>query len=365
MSTSTKEMLWPEMADGSTVAQLDVLFVLLASLTLIHAVYRRGALSGTAAVFFLLAHTAFFEHVSLFLGGTHCHATSPLLPMVTPCSSVNSLLFYAPWIYTSLEAARRLDLSPAAFPFAVGLLQIGFGAPYEMQGPAQAFWRWPTDEGIIADAETLVPWEGYPPLTFLAEAKELGEVATISSTGSFRVSGHAGEALLSRTFLFPVLAPYFHFSYGFAWALGLALTGAVGSAAVPAFRRLLVAGALSVVLFLPPIWITRQVSEWAGLPLRIGVPLSLAASALPVLLAWRSRRPKAHTLRTDPLLFAISLLMHGFMVTIPWRSGMPRPSPPGLSALVAFTSVVHLIAQYHCCIRTGVEMGTKLKRKGA
>ena len=108
MSTSTKEMLWPEMADGSTVAQLDVLFVLLASLTLIHAVYRRGALSGTAAVFFLLAHTAFFEHVSLFLGGTHCHATSPLLPMVTPCSSVNSLLFYAPWIYTSLEAARRL-----------------------------------------------------------------------------------------------------------------------------------------------------------------------------------------------------------------------------------------------------------------
>ena len=102
-------MLWPEMADGSTVAQLDVLFVLLASLTLIHAVYRRGALSGTAAVFFLLAHTAFFEHVSLFLGGTHCHATSPLLPMVTPCSSVNSLLFYAPWIYTSLEAARRLE----------------------------------------------------------------------------------------------------------------------------------------------------------------------------------------------------------------------------------------------------------------
>ena len=39
-----------------------------------------------------------------------------------------------------------------------------------------------------------------------------------------------------------------------------------------------------MVLFLPPIWITRLGSEAVGLPLIYGVPLSLAASFLPILL---------------------------------------------------------------------------------
>merc|ERR1719162_232624 len=109
--------------------------------------------------------------------------------MGTPCSSINSVLFYVPWTYTSIEAARRLNLHPIAFPFAVGLLQFGFGAVYEMQGPYNSFWKWPDATGAIAESPLLVPYDGYPPLAFLAKAKKHGEVATISS-GIFRASQH-------------------------------------------------------------------------------------------------------------------------------------------------------------------------------
>lgn len=115
--------LFPGMANAAEVFQLDFLYFGLTALTLMHAVSKRGLWAGTAVVVFHFAHTALFEHMSLFLGGTHCHATSATLPMITPCSSINSVLFYVPWTYTSIEAARRLNLHPAAFPFAVGLLQ--------------------------------------------------------------------------------------------------------------------------------------------------------------------------------------------------------------------------------------------------
>ena len=59
-------------------------------------------------------------------------------------------------------------------------------------------------------------------IPYVAEhAKAQHEVATIDS-GVFRVSQHAGSALTERIYMFPVLAPYFHFAFGFAWALGLA-----------------------------------------------------------------------------------------------------------------------------------------------
>ena len=139
--------VFPGMATGPMVQQLDGLFISLTLLTLMHAVSKRGLLSGALLVAYLCGHTAAFEHMSLFLGGTHCHATSAILPMVTPCSSINSVLFYVPWTYTSIEAARRLNVHPLAFPFAVGLLKFGFGAVYEMQGPWNNYWKWPDAAG--------------------------------------------------------------------------------------------------------------------------------------------------------------------------------------------------------------------------
>ena len=349
---SVSPPLYPGMAVDSVVGQLDGLFIALTALSMVHAISKRGLFAGVAVVVYLTVHTAAFEHVSLFLGGTHCHATSANLPMVTPCSSVNSVLFYVPWTYTSIEAARRLKLQRVAFPFAVGLLQFGFGAVYEMQGPWNKFWKWPDEAGVIASSPVLQPWDGYPPITALADAKAHGEVATIAS-GVFRVSHHAGGALAERLFMFPILAPYFHFAFGFGWASGLLLTGEVDAKAAPSLPRLVLAGMLSVLLFLPPIWITRGVSEAVGLPLTLGVPISLALSFLPLVLLGRRGQEKGgdSASAADPLLFVISLGMHAFMVSFPWRSD--KSTPAGLVALVTATAAMHLAAQCFCCFMTG------------
>lgn len=344
------------MADGSLVLQLDVIFASLTCLTLLHAITKRGLFQGIAVVAYLFLHTAAFEHMSLFLGGTHCHASSPTLPMITPCSSINSVLFYVPWTYTSVGAARRMDLRPTAFPFAVGLLQFGFGAVYEMQGPWHRLFNWPDATGAIAESPALEAWEGYPPLAFLADAKEQNEVATITS-GVFRVAHHANGALDERVYMFPLLAPYFHFAFGFGWAAGLALTGSVRT--MPSLKRLVTAGLLSVALFLPPIWVTRGVSEAVGLPLALGVPISLALSFVMVLLIGRKQRAAGLAEEaSDPLLFVISLAMHAFFVSFAWRA--TKDTPPGLFALVASTAAMHLVAQYKCCFATG-EVSKKKK----
>ena len=70
------------------------------ALTLLHAVSKRGLWAGSAVVALHFVHTALFEHTSLFLGGTHCHATSAILPMVQThvgpsCSVVAS---YTVWV---------------------------------------------------------------------------------------------------------------------------------------------------------------------------------------------------------------------------------------------------------------------------
>lgn len=81
-------------------------------------------------------------------------------------------------------------------------------------------------------------------------------------------------------------------AFGFAWAAGLALTGSITSKVAPSVTRLFIAGVLSVVLFLPPIWITRGITEAANLPLTIGVPASLLLSFLPLFLFKQSAADK-------------------------------------------------------------------------
>jgi len=385
------DKLWPGMAPAALVLQLDVLFGILTILTWAHACSLRGAWKGSALVLFFAFHTACFEHASLFLGGTHCHATSPLLPMVTPCSSVNSVLFYVPWIYTSLEASRRLltanRIHLLAFPFVVGLLQFGFGVVYEMQGPINNFWNWPNTDtdtashGVIAESlQWLGPWENYPGLAALEDAKAQHAVATIDASGVFSVSSHAQMALEERLFGFPVLAPYFHFAYGFAWALALTLTLMLSNATtttIPSLTSIVVSGLHSTLLFIVPIELTRNLTYALRMPLRVGVPVSLGLSLLPIVLL-RTKNPSetktktktnkgsssatgkggvpaedaitsssSSTGATDPLLFSISFLMHAFMVSFPLRALTPTPS--GLVLLVTSISTLHLAAQFYCC----------------
>jgi len=374
------DKMWPDMAPAAVVLQLDGLFGILALLTWAHACSLRGAWKGSALVLFLAFHTACFEHASLFLGGTHCHATSPVLPMITPCSSVNSVLFYVPWIYTSIEASRRLlaagRIHLLAFPFVVGLLQFGFGVVYEMQGPINNFWNWPNTDtdttgngnghGAIAESlKWLGPWENYPGLAALEDAKAQHAVATIDASGVFAVSSHAQVALEERLFGFPVLAPYFHFAYGFAWALTLTLTlSHATTTTIPSLTSIVVSGLHSTLLFIIPIELTRNLAAAFGMPYRVGVPVSLGLSLLPIVLLRSRNRSETKTKTkkdsataedadtsssssTDPLLFSISFLMHAFMVSFPSRA--PTPTPSGLVLLVTTISTLHLAAQYYCC----------------
>ena len=91
-------------------------------------------------------------------------------------------------------------------------------------------------------------------------------------------------------------------------------------------------------------------------PLTLAVPISLAVAVLPILIFGRQREDKDQTATSvgqgpDLLLFLVSLTMHAFMVTFPFRA--LKPTPPGLHALVCFTAAAHLVAQYVCCF--GVE----------
>jgi len=331
-------------------------------------------MSGLLIVFCLFFHTIVFEHMSLFLGGTHCHATSSILPRITPCSSINSILFYVPWIYTSIEAALRIIIQHKhnnntfliiAFPFLVGLLQFGFGTVYEMQGPINNFWKWPDEYGIIAQSSTLLSsWNNYPPISLLNDAKDLQEVATIDINGIFRVSKHAGGALQQRLYKFPIFAPYFHFAFGFAWAMGLVLLGSNSIfTTAGSLKNIMLAGLMTPILFLFPIWITRGMSDALNLPYSYGVPLSLLVSILLVLFLLRRNNNKQTTTTTtttttthpslttsDPLLFSISFIMHAFMVSfLFYRKVTTTIIPFGLLLLVTSTSIIHLSAQYYCC----------------
>jgi len=375
MTSHQLHPLWPEMADGSIITQLDILFTTLSILSLIHCISKRGFLSGTITILFLFLHTILFEHASLFLGGTHCHASSTILPMISPCSSINSVLFYIPWLYTSIEGAKKLNLHIAAYPFAVGLLQLGFGACYECQGPMRAFWKWPDENGTIADSpEILSSWSGYPPLKFLKDAQVQNEVGTISEDGVFHVSQHADEALSERLWKFPLYAPYFHFAYGFAWAFGLSLSGEITSQVALTTKQWFVAGLGAFVLFLQPIWFTGFLSDKLNLSLVQGVPLSLGLSLLPILILpkqlptppisdgnKRGSSSSSSSQTSDLLLFGICFTMHAFFVSFPWR--IKEHTPTNFHLFIACVSTVHLIAQYYCCFLAGKQQQQQQQQK--
>ena len=88
------------------------------------------------------------ETVSLRFGGTHCHATGLL--NFSECSSANSVLYYGPWVYTCVTAARRLTLEKTwAFPVVCGAFFFGMCGVYEMQGPLNGLWLWPDQSGLV------------------------------------------------------------------------------------------------------------------------------------------------------------------------------------------------------------------------
>jgi len=75
------------------VLGLDLSVFVLTSLCFFHACIKRSdvILLFSGGILGLLV-----EQASLRFGGTHCHASG--LIDVSDCSSLNSVLFYAPWV---------------------------------------------------------------------------------------------------------------------------------------------------------------------------------------------------------------------------------------------------------------------------
>ena len=168
--------------------------------TAVHATLHRGWPLAVAGLLLGLV----VEHASLRLGGTHCHASSPLLN-VSDCSSANSVFYYMPWVYSCVTAARRLvPVRSWCFPPLCGMLFFGMCGVYESQGPLMGWWLWPRADGVVKPGCDI--WQHGVP----------GE-----DTRGLAVSAHAAAALAGRNFGVPALAPFFHFAFG--WGIGLAL----------------------------------------------------------------------------------------------------------------------------------------------
>ena len=94
------------------------------AMSLSHSLSLTPSLSHSLSLSFVSA-----LQLSVRVAASHCHAEA--LVMFSPCSSLNSVLFYVPWIYAANVAVDRLVgaalLSHTAAPFVAGALQVRDG----------------------------------------------------------------------------------------------------------------------------------------------------------------------------------------------------------------------------------------------
>eukprot|EP00808_Paulinella_micropora_P019538 g64079.t1 len=277
--------------DLAVAWELDVLFSMLSILCMLHALIYRG-FRGAGLVLIVFIQGCILEQTSIWLGGTHCHATGTV--MLTPCSSLNSVLFYVPWSYAALTAAQRLQLSSFGFPFMTGLLQFGFSLPYVLQGPSSGWWTWPDPTGLIAQSPQLVVWKDFPDVGLDRTAYQLGHIDVVRGpegpTGFWYSAPHVQEALERRWHGCPVVEFFFHLCFGLGFCLALVLTGPTRIDSDLSLGRLLLASVLGVPLALLPfvalsaLSTTNNSTDMPQLEPLLLLPLVLALCLVPVLL---------------------------------------------------------------------------------
>ena len=98
---STRRALAMAIGDVAHVGELDLLVAAMVASCLCHAMRARRLQLFAAGL--LLGVTV--EHASLRLGGTHCHASGFL--NVSECSSLNSVAYYIPWLYSCVVGTAR------------------------------------------------------------------------------------------------------------------------------------------------------------------------------------------------------------------------------------------------------------------
>ena len=285
--------------------ELDLLVLVMGVLTCVHA-HRHGQWSLAIAGFFLGLVT---EHLSLRLGGTHCHASGLL--DVSECSSLNSVAYYLSWVYACVSLARRLvDEKSWAFPLLCGMFFFGFCGVYESQGPLMGWWRWP-DADLLVKAGCTTTQFGIP----------------AADTRGLVASQHAYDALATRVHGVPALAPYFHFAFG--WGIAVAFQLVRFSPTVGATVFSVLAGPAIALLWDPPV---RFLDALLGASQAEAAPFIMLLSFLLPLLLGAPLRVDAQP--ADPLLFAIPLCNELFFLQHALVGRGAAVLPPSLKLLV-------------------------------
>eukprot|EP00746_Dinoflagellata_sp_MGD_P056890 gnl/MRDRNA2_/MRDRNA2_245511_c0_seq1.p1 gnl/MRDRNA2_/MRDRNA2_245511_c0~~gnl/MRDRNA2_/MRDRNA2_245511_c0_seq1.p1 ORF type:complete len:418 (+),score=46.11 gnl/MRDRNA2_/MRDRNA2_245511_c0_seq1:69-1256(+) len=101
---------------------------MLTAFSVVHAIRDEACVLLASA--FLLGFIG--EQLAIRFGGTHCHATSPIANF-SDCSSLNSVLWYGPWLYSAVTVAQRLCSSDKEK--LIAKTQDVHGAKNNGQGP--------------------------------------------------------------------------------------------------------------------------------------------------------------------------------------------------------------------------------------
>ena len=214
-----------------------------------------------------LALGAATEYGAIRFGGTHCHR--PGIINFAQCSSVNSVVFYGPWIYSSVVAAQRLagTRSRWALPWLCGAFSFGMCGVYEMQGPNMRWWTWPDPEtGVLLSVGPRLNAE----YAGILEGAEFWRASHLQQGNDFVISAHAGAALHERvwsvqgpgTAALPIMAPYFDMAFG--WGVGFVLWLAPGAGTTAC----VLLGAVAALLWDLPVRVLELcgVDKWTSVP---------------------------------------------------------------------------------------------------
>ena len=293
------------------VFELDLLVLVMVALSCLHA-YRSKQWPLLIASLGLGIVT---EHASLRLGGTHCHQSGMF--DLSECSSANSAFYYLAWAYACTTLARRLiDEESMAYPLVTGLFFFGFCGVYESQGPMMGWWLWPKGDLVVKAGADVLQF-GIP------ASDDRGLVA----------SQHAYDALYTRVYGVPALAPYFHFAFGWGIAIALQLAkfriNSLGAALL-----CVLGGPAIALIWDPPI---RILYHLFGADQAVGAQLIMSLSfALTMVLgpALKTDQPR------DALLFLIPLCNEAFFLHNALFGRGKDVLPPPLKLFVAGVAIV-------------------------
>jgi hypothetical protein len=143
---------------NQTILQIDIIVALLCCIVVAHILYYTRS-NGVRCLQTIILSAFFIERLSIRLGETHCHADASM--MVANCSSLNSILFYVPWMYTCWASGCRigkaLNMPAMQLSLLIGILHPLFCVPYELTGANSAWWKWGKNVEALGDRLYNVP----------------------------------------------------------------------------------------------------------------------------------------------------------------------------------------------------------------